>query len=90
MKDISKHNLDDKSITIDLAEEGEFGDESDIESEAEESLNFPIDGSPAYPHIYVGQSGLSDMVDYNEVGYKGDNYLVWHDIFPDIAASIYG
>lgn len=84
------NKLDDEPVVIDLDSEEEE-EEADVKTQAEESSNIPIDGSPVYPHIYVGQSGIPDMVNYDETGYKGDNYLIWHDIFPDISAgSVYG
>lgn len=82
-------NKEDRINKIEYYEEDQEGAEAS--EEAEDSSNLPIDGSPIYPHIYVGQSGISDMTDYNESEYRGDNYLIWHDIFPDISAgSIYG
>lgn len=90
MEKTIKNELDEGLIAIDLDEENEE-EEVDAATEAEESSNIPVDGSPVYPHIYVGQSGIPDMVDFDETGYKGDNYLIWHNIFPDISAgSIYG
>jgi len=69
----------------------ELEEEPFEEEEDEEDNNLPVNGSPIYPHIYVGQSGIPDMTDFNESGYKGDNYVLWNEIFPDIAASsIYG
>lgn len=90
MENNIKNDLDDEPVTIDLQEEEEE-EESDVKTQAEESSNIPIDGSPVYPHIYVGNSGIPDMVDFDESGHKGDNYMIWHDIFPDISAgSFYG
>ena len=90
MINTNTNKIDDELIAIDLEEENEE-EEVDAATEAEESSNIPIDGSPVYPHLYVGQSGIPDMVNYDEIGYKGDNYLIWHDIFPDISAgSVYG
>jgi hypothetical protein len=90
MKETIINKLDDEPVTIDLEEEDEE-EELDVKTQAEESSNIPIDGSPVYPHIYVGNSGIPDMVDYDESGYRGDNYMIWHDIFPDISAgSIHG
>jgi hypothetical protein len=90
MNQKNKNNLNDDLIAIDLNEE-DLEDSIDCDSDEDDFLDLPINGSPVYPHIYVGQSGIPDMVDFNESGYRGDNYLMWHNIFPDISAgSIYG
>lgn len=63
--------IDDEIIAYEEEEEVELWE---LEDEGvESSVNIPINGSPLYPRIYVGDSARQLQGEFSESGYIDDN-----------------
>lgn len=69
-KELQNKN-DDELITINF-EEDEL-DENNDNSEEESTFNIPLNGSPLYPRIYIGDSAKPLSGQFSESEYIDDN-----------------
>lgn len=63
-----ENDLEDEVIAYE-----EEPEEEEIDIDEESSVNIPIDGSPLYPRIYVGDSALPLQGQFNQSEYVDDN-----------------
>lgn len=58
---------------IDLPEDDLFVYEEEEEPEEGETFNLPLDGSPLYPKVYIGESAKPLQGQFNQSEYIDDN-----------------